>query len=540
MSFNRRTRRDFISASTALFSATPAARADESAKGELLYNGIRLPKQWPPQAQTLSREPMAVPYLAERPQVVPIDVGRQLFFDDFLIERMDLTRRFHTPEIHSASPVLRPDAKYPWEKTKELGTAMTFSDGVWYDAKSKRFRMWYMGGFQPGATCLAESTDGVHWNRPVLDVKPGTNVVEGTNRDSSTVWMDLAERDPAKRFKMSMVPIETAPYRMRLQFSPDGIHWTGVVATTGTCGDRSTFFYNPFRKVWVYSLRGTANKLRVRRYWENTDLLRGAAWEPHQPTYWVGADKLDAGDPAEPGTEAQLYTLDAVAYESVLLGLFSVMRGRKRKGNELVIGFSRDGFHWDRPDRRPFVATSPREGDWNHDYLHSAGGCCLIVGDKLHFYVGGRSGDFRKPDSYRSVGLVTLRRDGFASLDAGSAGGTVTTRPVRFSGKNLFVNASAGELRAEVLDESGKPVEPYTLTECVPFTGDRTVVEIRWKRGKNLANLVGKTVRLRFSLKNGSLYSFWVSPGANGASRGYTAAGGPGLSGLVDTNGSGS
>jgi hypothetical protein len=30
------------------------------------------------------------------------------------------------------------------------------------------------------------------------------------------------------------------------------------------------------------------------------------------------------------------------------------------------------------------------------------------------------------------------------------------------------------------------------------------------------------------------LYSFWVSPAASGASRGYVAAGGPGLHGIAD------
>ncbi len=40
-----------------------------------------------------------------------------------------------------------------------------------------------------------------------------------------------------------------------LSVSPDGIHWTEL-GTTGHAGDRSTFFYNPFRRVWVFSLRG--------------------------------------------------------------------------------------------------------------------------------------------------------------------------------------------------------------------------------------------------------------------------------------------
>ncbi len=59
--------------------------------GELLYNGIRLPKDWPPRdLPAASREPLPVPYLDSPPAVISIAVGRQLFVDDFLIERTTL------------------------------------------------------------------------------------------------------------------------------------------------------------------------------------------------------------------------------------------------------------------------------------------------------------------------------------------------------------------------------------------------------------------------------------------------------------------
>ena len=47
--------------------------------GEVLYNGIRLPGEWPPRNMgPLSREPMPVPYLDSPPSMIPIDVGRQV------------------------------------------------------------------------------------------------------------------------------------------------------------------------------------------------------------------------------------------------------------------------------------------------------------------------------------------------------------------------------------------------------------------------------------------------------------------------------
>ena len=60
---------------------------------------------------------------------------------------------------------------------------------------------------------------------------------------------------------------------------------------------------------------------------------------------------------------------------------------------------------------------------------------------------------------------------------------------------------------------------------------------MRWKKAEDLGRLAGKTVRFRFTLRDGRLYAFWVSPEKSGASHGYVAAGGPGLTGLTDTVG---
>src|SRR5262249_1426210 len=182
-------------------------------------------------------------------------------------------------------------------------------------------------------------------------------------------------------------------WAISLYFSADGIHWGDAVTRSGLCGDRTTVFYNPFRKVWVYGVRtDTAGLGRTRAYVENTDVLAGAKWKAGEPPHWCGADKLDP-QRDDLKTPPQLYNLDAVGYESVLLGLFSIWRGQPRdraKPNEVCVGFSRDGFHWDRPDHRAFIPVSETHGDWNWGNVQSAGGGCLVAGDKLYFYVSGR------------------------------------------------------------------------------------------------------------------------------------------------------
>ena len=522
---------------------------------EVLYNGITLGSPWPPRLKYPDEHPVLPPYLIDPPAVIPIDVGRQLFVDDFLVEETTLTRSWHHATYHPASPVLRPEK--PWELRDDVAertrrplnpAAMVFSDGVFFDPRDRVFKMWYMAGYG-ASTCLATSKDGIAWQRPSFDVVPGTNVVSQAVRDSSTIWLDLETRDPQQRFKMSI----WYDHAIVLYVSPDGVHWREI-GQTGRADDRSTFFRNPYRNVWVFSVRAnqyeSALTGRYRGYWEAADFTTARGWGGHEPTAWV---KSDSADFARPGvaTRSELYNLDCVAYESLMLGLFSVWRGEsetREKINEIAVGFSRDGFHWHRPDRQTFLGVSEREGSWNWANIQSAGGCCLVVGDQLYFYVSGRQG---RPGTDApgicSTGLATLRRDGFASMDwvpednrtrrrlAGAAP-SLTTRPIRFTGSELFVNADArgGELRVEVLDRNGNVRAPFTRDACEPIVRDGTRLPVRWTSG-SLRDLAGETVRFRFSLTRGRLFAFWVSPWPTGESRGFPAAGGPEFTGLADS-----
>jgi hypothetical protein len=550
-------RRTFLKAAVtgALASTIRAGGAVAAGTRETLYNGITLADPWPPRLRSLPDLPVAPPYLLDPPSVVPIDLGRQLFVDDFLIERTTLVRTFHRAEYHPASPVLTPATR--WEtrdpyadrtKTHPNPAAMPFSDGVFFDPGDRVFKMWYMGGYQEN-TCYATSSDGIHWDRPELDVSPGTNIVNVGHRDSSTTWLDLAEPDPARRYKMA----HWHDFYLEQFVSADGIRWTKT-GNSGHAGDRSTFFYNPFRGVWVFSLRSPQNAgARHRLYWETRDFVNGAHWRDEGPVIWVGADTLDPRR-REYDLPTELYNLDCVAYESIVLGLFTIFRGERperEKPNDVCVGYSRDGFHWARPDRDAFLAVSEKYGDWNWANVQSAGGGCLVVGDKLYFYVSGRHGlrGTSMPDVC-STGLATLRRDGFVSMNhPGTAKvqrvsssippGTLITRPVRFTGKHCFVNVAApsGELRVELLDEAGTTIAPFTSAACVPVRGDHTSARVVWSGAQDLARLANRPVRFKFQVTNGSLYAFWVSADPTGASRGFVAAGGPGFTGPTDTIG---
>lgn len=511
--------------------------------GETLHNGIVLPDVWPPRPEKFAgKEPVTPPWLQTPPKVVVIDVGRQLLVDDFLIAETTLERRFHQPAWHADCPVFKAETPWEFHGERNIPFAAPFSDGVWFDPAERIFKMWYLAGtgvFFGHAT----SADGIHWRRPALKTsRYGDNVlnIEPVQRDSSTVWLDLDETDATRRFKMMYF---RAGLQMRV--SADGIHWSGSLGAPGGSSDRCTFYRDPFRQVWVYSIRGSEKGGGVGRcrFYGESPQFGVPLWKNFRDLpRWTCADSLDrvkavAYDEFLP----DLYNLDATPYESLMLGLFSIhaqeAKGDRPKINYVTLGYSRDGFHWHRPDRRPFLDVSDDPKAWNYGNVQSAGGGCLIVGDKLYFYCSGRNSG-KNPDdgSGGSTGLAILRRDGFASMEAGENTAMLTTRPVRFSGRHLFVNVNApkGELRVEVLDEAGHVLAPFTREACAPVRADSARQVVSWNGAADLAALAGKVVRFRFHLQRGGLYAFWVSPDSSGASQGYVAAGGPEFMGSRD------
>jgi hypothetical protein len=518
---------------------------------ETLHNGISLPDAWPPRnLDPLSREPTPVPYLLNPPAVIPIDTGRQLFVDSFLVSQTSMVRRFHLADKFEGNPVLKPETAL--ERPADGNPcAAPKSGGVWYDPRDRHFKMWYETGWLH-ALAYAVSPDGLTWDRPRLNPATGDNrILPDLRPDSGAVFLD--ETSETERFKIMVRPPNFAAgggsAGAHLAVSADGIHW-GKRVRTGPMGDRSSFFLDPFRRRWVYSIRASCAHGRCRKFWDSPDFLAGAAWDKDTPVWWAFADDRD-----EPGdSPAQLYNLDAVGYESLMLGLFEIHKGPPNdacevlgmpKVTELSLAYSRDGFHWHRPDRRAFIPCRREPGSWEYGYVQSVGGVCLIEGDQLRFYYSAFAGDPARRTggsptngmyANGATGIATLRRDGFASMQARLPDAQLTTRPVRFTGERLFVNAdtAGGNLRVECLAEDGSPILPFTADTCVPFAGNSTRAMIRWTGADSLAALRDRPIRFRFHLTRGDLYAFWVSPSARGESRGCLAAGGPGLPGLWD------
>jgi hypothetical protein len=381
------------------------------------------------------------------------------------------------------------------------------------------------------------------------------------------VTPDFAAADPYSPWLLFVRPPGGGAQKSYVAESTDGLSWSER-EESGECGDRSTVFYNPFRRKWIFSLRSELGPwgrggARCRSYRETDDFISGSQWEfqlmgsTKDVVMWLQSDELEPRSPKFK-LPAQLYNVDAVAYESLMVGAFSVWRGPEnneivKKGMPKIVdiefGFSRDGFHFSRADRTAAVASEGWDsGKWDAGYVQSTPNVFVINDEKLLFYysatagnpkrlgIGGFACDLNGCYDQGASGVAMLRRDGFASLRAkvGMKEGEIVTRRLRFSGSRLFVNANVkgGELLAEVLDEDCRAIPGYTAAESVPFSGDSVKTQMVWKTTKDLSSLAGRSVRFRFIVKGaevneGDFYSFWVSPSERGESRGYLGGGGP-------------
>ena len=477
--------------------------------------------------------------------------GRVMIANCEIMGSSGIERIFHTPHYYFGNPILKADRAWEMNAAGDPYAA-PFSGGVWYDELLGKFRMWYSAGGNKKyglITCYAESDDGRHWVKPALDVIPGTNIVDMTEHDCVSVLLDRHEEEKDKRYKMFIVAFNApSSVSMLLKYSADGIHWSPPKALSGELYDRCAAYYDPFRKQYVLSLKTMNGKYRRSRSYlahEDPAMAVSLAHRVYPPfedkfiRYWFHADDADPRHPLYPQIRPQIYNHEAIAYENRMLGFFTVWQGPEnsvcdslqiQKRNEVLVGWSQDGFNWQRDNHTPFLPVGNPQ-DWNAGNVQSTCGSPLIVGDSLYFYVSGRYESKPVHDSNFAAGLAVMRRDGFASMKAGEKPGWFTTEQFLCTGNYLFVNVACnGELRAEILDEKGIPISGFTKEDCKALTmTDKTKQIIEWKSNMSISHLNGQYISLKFYMQNTDLFSYWVSNWLTGESQGYTAGGGPGL-----------
>jgi hypothetical protein len=470
---------------------------------------------------------------ADEPFSVPLG-QRQLFLDDHGVARIDnLTRTMHQPEKRGA--VIKPDQ--PWETVLQ-----TRSAPVW-DEQARRFKLWMITSTPVdgvAGTTYAESLDGVKWTKPVLNQwkYQGSFKNNFVALDPNSSWprnamenvvYDPDDPDRSQRFKGFLGAHGRQPI-----VSPDGIHWKKLDVPPLPSDDESNMSYDRRGRSFIATLKksgpfGRSHAIWTSpdfKKWTNTGVLIHADQEDqrlarehilarfkddglHAPRYNNSADY-----------NADIYNVGLFRYEGLYVALPAVYHatGKIPAGNTdgfhlIQLICSRDLRTWRRlGERRAFIDPS-RIGRGAYDLTQLLPPSApLIRGDELWFYYTGlkyrTEPEKPEPGGGGAICLAVLRRDGFVSLDAGEKPGTITSQPFSCTGSKLLANAAVapdGELRAEILDS-----DDSVIATSEPMTGNQLHGEFRWSTG-SINSIQQKPVSLRFSMRNASLYAYWLA-----------------------------
>jgi len=443
-----------------------------------------------------------------------IEIGSwlELFVDNYLIDRLDGTSlKLHSPIPQNVA--IRFDK--PWDG-EFVGYITVIKDG-------DTFRLYYRG--YPEATkkqvyCYAESKDGINFTKPNLRLfeingSKNNNVIltEGTATHNLSPFLDSRPGVPAsERFKALGGSSKSG---LIAYISADGIRWKKLreepVITEGAFDSQNVAFWSESEGCYISYFRIFSEGFRSISRTMSKDFLN-----------WSKPVEMDYGDtPRE-----HLYTNQTHPYFRAPHIYISIpmrfMPGRKvltdaqakslgvigkYKGDcaEAVFMTSRGSNKYDRTFMEGFIRPGTDIGNWSSRAGMTALGVVPTGPLELSIY---KQAHYAQPTAH--LIRYTLRTDGFASVNAPYSGGEMVTKPFTFEGRELVVNfatSAAGFIKVEIQDEAGKPVSGYSINDAEETIGDDIERVISWKKGSDVSTLAGKTVRLRFLMKDADIYS---------------------------------
>ena len=173
--------------------------------------------------------------------------------------------------------------------------------------------------------------------------------------------------------------------------------------------------------------------------------------------------------------------------------------------SDSVFMSSRGGLQYDRSFMEGFITPGIGLEHWTSRTNYTARGIVPIDDKEISFYVQERYG---QPTA--RLRRYTLRRDGFAGLQAPYNGGSWTSKVMKLEGELLnlnFATSAAGGIRVEIQDEEGTPIPGYTLDECNELIGNAVNRAVRWNDATDITALSGKAIRLHFRMKDATVYA---------------------------------
>ena len=487
-----------------------------------------------------------------------VDIGnrRELFVDSGLIERMsgETQLRMHHPR--PAEIAIHHDA--PWEGTG-CGYHSVFQDGdlyrmyykAWHlEVKNKRL----LSNRHPLYCCYAESDDGIQWRKPDLgnveyagskknNIAINSGKYGGLKADAGHPAVFRDENPNAAPDALYKAILRSSGKRGLLVFkSPDGKRWSPlskepVFNGIGAFDSQNLAFWDPtigkYRAYWRAFTEGHVTDsewkpggYRMIRTATSDDLVNWSKFQdlkyedsPNEHLYtnqikhYHRAPHILIGFPTryiDRGSSASMNALPDPEHRELRASAV------ERYGYAITEGLlmaSRDGVNFKRWNEGFLRPGAERPGTWHYgaQYIawHAVETKSELPGAPNELSLYATEGYWHGKGS--SLRRHTLRLDGFVSANAGWKGGELLTKPIRFKGAKLELNFStsaAGGVRVEIQDAAGEAVPGFALADCPHQFGDSVGRVVHWKKGSDVSSLAGRTVRLRFVMKDSDLYAY--------------------------------
>ena len=274
------------------------------------------------------------------------------------------------------------------------------------------------------------------------------------------------------------------------------------VITDGAFDSQNLAFWDPQAKLYREYHRTFTNRIRAIMTATSKDFIN-----------WTEPQLLEY-----PDTPPQhLYTNAVAPYQRaphLLIGFPTRYLPAEGQRVEPTFMASRDGVTFRRWLDPVIPESAPKDRGGNRSN-YMAWGVVELPERPKHLSVYATEAYYTGPDS--RLRRFEYRKDGFVSVHGSEAGGELVTKPVLL-GKlaerlvlNYKVNDEEGSVRVGLETTDGKPIKNYSLKDCAPLTEDSINQTVNWNDA-DISTLKGKTVRLRFHVKNADLYSLQFQP----------------------------
>jgi hypothetical protein len=448
-----------------------------------------------------------------------LELGSQrylLFDDDWLEPGHTITFVEHSPQKKGV--VLEADK--PWES---MGiwpwNTVLYEDGVykmWYDAMTHR-DPGKSGPIFTAHLAYATSKNGIDWEKRPLGLLPfdgstANNICGQFGWLYGSVFRDPTGPD-ARRYKITYPGLRV----INIAYSPDGLRWTPAPrpAVEHATDSADVMFWDDRLGKYVGYFRCNVLPPGERIAWR----FNRQVWRSETPDIerWPAPVLNFRDDPRHDPPATDFYNNGVIKYPWAHHAYFMRPSAFYRPSDllEIHLATSRDGVTWRRPGgNRAWIGVGPA-GSFDSHQLYIVNGI-VRVGDELWlYYTGFQAGHERALNKTSrhvgKIGRAALRLDGFVSARGGLQPGSLTTKPMRVSGRCLVLNYDAGatgEIRAELRDEANHPIPGFTLEECNPLFGNHVHGLVAWKKGSDVSALTAKPVRLHLVVRSADVYAF--------------------------------